>query len=270
MAGPAKKPEKKQASLTSFFTPRTINGLSQSQKPPSSPVRGNDDTTAPDSSRKRPLQENSAGGNDNPTQFAKRVKGATAEPVEEKGKAADTHTSPGHTVIPKPGSRTERYVFDAAGAGNASSLSEEHDDLDAAAKRKKEELHKKFVKKLGHPDSLVSLRRRNFQGDSETTPVDGEDGEGGEDEEDEAPAPAKTKKKGAKTGKLTPMEIQFLDIKRKHMDTLLIVEVGYKFKFFGEDARIAAKELSIVCIPGKFRYDERESSPLSPFWFTET
>jgi len=42
------------------------------------------------------------------------------------------------------------------------------------------------------------------------------------------------------------------------MDTLLIVEVGYKFKFFGEDARTAAKELSIVCIPGKFRYDERE------------
>lgn len=53
------------------------------------------------------------------------------------------------------------------------------------------------------------------------------------------------------------MEIQFLDIKRKHMDTVLIMEVGYKFRFLGEDARIAAKELSIVCIPGKFRYDER-------------
>jgi DNA mismatch repair protein MSH3 len=55
------------------------------------------------------------------------------------------------------------------------------------------------------------------------------------------------------------MEIQFLEIKRQHMDTLLIMEVGYKFRFFGEDARIAAKELSIVCIPGKMRYDERES-----------
>jgi len=42
------------------------------------------------------------------------------------------------------------------------------------------------------------------------------------------------------------------------MDAILIVEVGYKFKFFGEDARIAAKELGIVCIPGKFRFDERE------------
>jgi DNA mismatch repair protein MSH3 len=57
---------------------------------------------------------------------------------------------------------------------------------------------------------------------------------------------------------LTPMELQMLEIKRKHMDAILIVEVGYKFKFFGEDARIAAKELGIVCIPGKFRFDERE------------
>jgi DNA mismatch repair ATPase MutS len=47
------------------------------------------------------------------------------------------------------------------------------------------------------------------------------------------------------------------------MDTVLVVEVGYKFRFFGEDARIAAKELSIVCIPGKFRYDERALSPFS-------
>jgi DNA mismatch repair protein MSH3 len=56
------------------------------------------------------------------------------------------------------------------------------------------------------------------------------------------------------------MELQVLDIKRKHMDTLLIIEVGYKFRFFGEDARIAAKELGIVCIPGRFRYDERRFS----------
>lgn len=60
------------------------------------------------------------------------------------------------------------------------------------------------------------------------------------------------------------MELQFLEIKRKHMDTVLIVEVGYKFRFFGEDARVAAKELSIVCIPGKMRYDERMYSCLMP------
>lgn len=92
---------------------------------------------------------------------------------------------------------------------------------------------------------------------ADNAPAD-EDADGdGDGDDDEAPAPVKAKKKGSKTGKLTPMELQFLDIKRKHMDTILIVEVGYKFRFFGDDARIAAKELSIVCIPGKMRYDER-------------
>jgi len=108
---------------------------------------------------------------------------------------------------------------------------------------------------------MVSFRRRAFLSNGETATVDSEDAEAGDDAEEEEEPPAKTKgkKKGAKTGKLTPMELQFLEIKRKHMDTVLIVEVGYKFRFFGEDARIAAKELSIVCIPGKFRYDEHPS-----------
>jgi DNA mismatch repair protein MSH3 len=137
---------------------------------------------------------------------------------------------------------------------------DDEEDEPQAARQRKEELHRKFVKKLGHPDSMVQLRRRLFQADDESAAAaDGDDAEGGEDQdEDESPAPTKSRKKGAKTGKLTPMEIQFLDIKRAHMDTLLIVEVGYKFRFFGEDARIAAKELGLVCIPGKFRYDERE------------
>ena len=118
-----------------------------------------------------------------------------------------------------------------------------------------QELHRKFVKKLGHPDAMAWRGRQR-----DDTAAEGEDAENDDpdaDADDEPPAPAKGKKKGAKSGKLTPMEIQFLDIKRKHMDTVLIVEVGYKFRFFGEDARIAAKELSIVCIPGKMRYDER-------------
>lgn len=85
-------------------------------------------------------------------------------------------------------------------------------------------------------------------------------GEGEEGEEEDEPAPPPTKGKMGKKGgsKLTPMEKQVIEIKRKHMDTVLVIEVGYKFRFFGDDARIAAKELGIVCIPGKFRFDERE------------
>lgn len=151
---------------------------------------------------------------------------------------------------------TERYLYTSPNqATGVEAIPEDEDEEQAAkARKEKEELHKKFVKKLGHPDSL----KRSYLNPVETEAV----GEGDEEEgEDETPPPARNKKKGAKTGKLTPMEIQILDIKRKHMDTLLIVEVGYKFKFYGEDARTAAKELSIVCIPGKFRYDERKLLP---------
>lgn len=108
------------------------------------------------------------------------------------------------------------------------------------------------MKKLGSHDSIARIKRRNWEISEETAAL-GEDGK-----EDDEPVPAKSKKKGAKTGKLTPGELQYLEIKRKHLDAIIIIEVGYKFKFYGEDARIAAKELGIVCIPGKFRYDERK------------
>jgi DNA mismatch repair protein MSH3 len=289
MAGPSRAPQKKQASLTSFFT---TNGLSKKQasspggsaankhkdedeeentqkiigkgkeKDESSPIT----LSVLDSNRKRPLQDNIGNGNRRSSRSAKRAKSVLSEDDSEEISNPPVKESASHTSNPEPtssSSRTERYAYDAdRSASDLSGLN--GDDEDAATRRKKEELHRKFVKKLGHPDSLASLRRREFLSQSETPGLDGEgDEEGGDAEEDETPPPTKTKKKGAKTGKLTPMEIQFLDIKRKHMDTVLVVEVGYKFRFFGEDARIAAKELSIVCIPGKFRYDERALSPFS-------
>ncbi len=47
----------------------------------------------------------------------------------------------------------------------------------------------------------------------------------------------------------TPLEQQYLGIKSQHPDTILLVECGYKYKFFGEDAEIASKELNIGCFP---------------------
>ncbi|KAJ3167488.1 Mismatch repair protein msh3, partial [Irineochytrium annulatum] len=51
------------------------------------------------------------------------------------------------------------------------------------------------------------------------------------------------RKKGTK---YTPLELQYLEIKQKYPECLLIVEVGYKFRFFQEDALTAARELNIV------------------------
>lgn len=60
----------------------------------------------------------------------------------------------------------------------------------------------------------------------------------------------KPKASGAGTGpSYTPLEKQILELKAEHPGVLLIIEVGYKLKFYGEDARIASKELSIMCFP---------------------
>ena len=49
------------------------------------------------------------------------------------------------------------------------------------------------------------------------------------------------------TKKYTPLEQQFIDIKAEYPDAVLFVECGYKYRFFGEDAEIASKELKIGC-----------------------
>ncbi|KNA96547.1 DNA mismatch repair protein MSH3 [Fusarium oxysporum f. sp. lycopersici 4287] len=245
MAPTPKSSEKKQQSLTSFFTPKTVNGLaavfekqSRAQaaksQPQSQPQSSSKDNESP--SRKRALDD-AGKENEKPGKTLKRAR-VNDTPANEdtstffsRSKAGDQETI---------GTRTERYRYDGSSApttqdGDKNTGSIQNEDEDAEERRQHQELHKRFVKKLGHPDALVW--RRNLQ---DAAPA-GEDEDADADEED-APAPAKTKKKGSKTGKLTPMEIQFLDIKRKHMDTILIME-----------------ELSIVCIPGKMRYDEHPS-----------
>lgn len=45
----------------------------------------------------------------------------------------------------------------------------------------------------------------------------------------------------------TPLELQYLEMKQQQKDAILCVECGYKYRFFGEDAEIAARELNIYC-----------------------
>jgi len=49
--------------------------------------------------------------------------------------------------------------------------------------------------------------------------------------------------------KFTPLEQQVLQLKRQHPDTILLVEVGYKYRFFGRDAEVAAHLLDIWVHP---------------------
>ena len=175
--------------------------------------------------------------------------------TDKSKNSALTTTSANGTRKPAVAKQTSRYAFSSSPAQEEENLPD-----DEVTKRSKVKLHEQFVKKLGRPDSIAEIKRRNWM----ITETQGEDHE--DDDAEDVEEEPKLVKKGAKgtaakrgQGKLTPMENQFLDIKRKNLDTILIVEVGYKFKFFGEDARVASKELSIVCIPGKMRYDEHPS-----------
>eukprot|EP00188_Purpureofilum_apyrenoidigerum_P005410 Plantae.Rhodophyta-Purpureofilum_apyrenoidigerum.ctg7008.p1 GENE.Plantae.Rhodophyta-Purpureofilum_apyrenoidigerum.ctg7008~~Plantae.Rhodophyta-Purpureofilum_apyrenoidigerum.ctg7008.p1 ORF type:complete len:973 (+),score=165.88 Plantae.Rhodophyta-Purpureofilum_apyrenoidigerum.ctg7008:103-2919(+) len=47
--------------------------------------------------------------------------------------------------------------------------------------------------------------------------------------------------------KYTPLEEQYMQIKKDHPDVLLFIECGYKYRFFGEDAEIASRVLRIYC-----------------------
>ncbi|CAG5175835.1 uncharacterized protein ALTATR162_LOCUS8214 [Alternaria atra] len=256
-----------QPTISSFFTKKPSQTPKSTPKPvpkaPSPPISNdanqdddNDDEDGLPVSqsipvRKRAIHEDDAQDTDRSSP-SKRVR-------FEKG---DSPRQTSALKLPKITDRTSKFLFSSSPP--ARDESHQNDDEDAALSQKqKERLHEKFVKKLGRPDSFAELRRRNKIIAEDNPNANGEEGDGEEDgEEDEPPQkPTKGKKSVAtkKASKLTPMEIQYLDIKRKHLDTIIVMEVGYKYKFFGEDARTASKALGIVCIPGKFRYDEHPS-----------
>ncbi|ORY12104.1 DNA mismatch repair protein MSH3 [Clohesyomyces aquaticus] len=273
----------KQQSISSFFTPKP----SQTPKPPATkaaplppPNRANHATAlssdeedlparrSATSRRKRVVDDDEhdedAGLAPPSSKRARSVaSNGHAEDVVATGqrKSLGQASAAGLNVEKslKASNRTSKYIFSSS-PPRADDENEEGDAEDAAEVRKnKERLHRLFLKKLGKPDSMAELRRRN-----KTNPEEAGEGEEGDEDVEEVDEPSTKSGKGRKAvkkapTKLTPMVMQYLEIKRKHLDTIIIVEVGYKFQIYGEDARIASKELGIYCAPGKLRYDEHPS-----------
>ena len=50
--------------------------------------------------------------------------------------------------------------------------------------------------------------------------------------------------------KYTPLEQQYVELKEKNPDTLLFVECGYKYRFFGEDAEVCLEVINDIYIVG--------------------
>ena len=144
---------------------------------------------------------------------------------------------------PPESPRTARYKYLGSSTGT-----NEAETFTPEQLARKQSLHERFVQKLGKPDSMTTLR---LQSETETQLEEEEH----EEEEGELPpvkslrakytAPggkrATTAKKSASesTAKFTPLERQYVEIKKQYPDTLLLIEVGYKFRFFGEDAKVS-------------------------------
>ncbi|KAI8815766.1 DNA mismatch repair protein Msh3 [Fimicolochytrium jonesii] len=157
--------------------------------------------------------------------------------------------------------RRENYRFDkrvlhtngtAPASGLASADGHETSAPPPSSNPERERVRSRFLEKFTVDERALS----------ESEPALGTPDEGDDDAESPQPSSAITerfkplgkatkkgataKSKAATATKYTPLEQQFLDIKRANPDCLLVVEVGYKFRFFGDDAKIAAKELNIV------------------------
>jgi DNA mismatch repair protein MSH3 len=188
----------------------------------------------------------------------RRKAGAEIEDDPNQQTSTDYGTTSTSAVIPHVNvtAKTSKYAF--SGSTNGPREDEDVSD-DEDTRRLKEQLHRRFVKKLGRPDSMTNIKRRNGLLSEETAGDD--EGPDDDEEVDDEPPQHKRGKKAPTSRKatLTPLEQRVVELKRKHADALLLVEVGYKYRLFGEDARIAAKVLSIVCIPGKFRFDGHAS-----------
>lgn len=248
--------QKKQQSISSFFTATpTVTAKSSKPKSPEfdAPRRngtdgGNglfvsDEEDASNDHRRSSETPKRAFEDDNePTsRKAKRVKASnddglelntTAEEEGGLGQSNGHRRSQGHSPNAIDGvkkskitGRTSKYLFSSSPLPDVEGDDAEDDEQ---ARKSKERLHQKFVRRLGRPDSIAEIKRRNHfitEGTQEDEDAADEDGDADEDVE---PALMANDRKGPppKKGKdkLTPLDKQVIAIRRKHMDTLLVCD----------------------------------------------
>ncbi|XP_068167936.1 DNA mismatch repair protein Msh3 isoform X2 [Antennarius striatus] len=96
-------------------------------------------------------------------------------------------------------------------------------------------------------EEVKGKKSSGLAGKKQSVKSKGEHGEGGELAEELNPLPDSSTSSRRTKSVYTPLEQQVVGLKQQHKDALLAVECGYKYRFFGEDAEIASKELNIFC-----------------------
>ncbi|XP_077943258.1 DNA mismatch repair protein Msh3 isoform X2 [Gasterosteus aculeatus] len=125
---------------------------------------------------------------------------------------------------------------------NKNSFQQPEEEADNEEEEEKEEQEEEQDVK-GKDSSKMSAAKQGFPF-SQYAKSGG--GRGGRGAEPSPPSDSGTPSRRSKSA-YTPLEQQVVQLKQQHKDALLAVECGYKYRFFGEDAEIAAKELNIVC-----------------------
>ncbi|KAJ3029437.1 Mismatch repair protein msh3 [Rhizophlyctis rosea] len=180
-----------------------------------------------------------------------------------------TTTSPAYSLFtksptrkPQPsqpvGSLADRFKFQRHKPTAQNGHDDDHpmEDVAPPLSKEKQRLRNQFIAKF------ALSRTSGTDSSSKDAKAEDDGGGGGSDYEDPDEGSSSSKQRGTKRKRAaspptkrapakkkspyTPLEQQFLEIKAQNPDVLLLVEVGYKFRFFGEDAKIAAKELNIV------------------------
>ncbi|KAI3610488.1 dna mismatch repair protein msh3 [Moniliophthora roreri] len=180
----------------------------------------------------------------------------SSDELEESFRPAK-RTKTSHSTEPGSSSKSDgvadQWRYNPASPNIRTDESEE-----SSAKRKAR--HEEFKKKLLLENKKASLFRTSSREDAFVETVRAPSPE---TSFPEFAAKRKAKRTGSGTGNTrreevgpsgepyTPLEKQVLQLRKDNPGTLLMVEVGYKYKFFGEDAKIGAKELGIACFPDR-------------------
>lgn len=131
---------------------------------------------------------------------------------------ASSSSSSSSSPSPTPRRLEKRYTYDPE-----AKTEEEPFDIE------KERRHALFVQKFGELEERVQ-KRRKLDGEQMDVDVD-------------AGSPSAI---GPGQKKWSPLELQVLHFKEKYPGVLLVIEVGYKFRFFGEDAKVVNLEFPIL------------------------
>lgn len=146
------------------------------------------------------------------------------------------------------------------------STSNDTDDSNLQQDLEKRQRHEKFIKTFGDLEATRALKRlrlEQHESSLENTATASDDASMDAMEQDSTPPSATTsspsnlfatfanknvalpsppnRRKAQTTSpnsKYTPLEQQVVDLKQKYPGVLLVIEVGYKFRFFGEDAKV--------------------------------